>query len=134
VARLEAPTEQLLAARLCWLLGSQRADLGQRSAAISLLESARRTYAATGAPGMVRRVEATLAGLGSSVVPTAPASLADGLLTAAELRVATAVRSGMSNREIAEALFLSVKTVEFHLGNIFRKLGVHNRTQLATHH
>jgi DNA-binding CsgD family transcriptional regulator len=37
----------------------------------------------------------------------------------------------MTNREVATTLFVSVKTVEFHLGNIYRKLGVRNRTQLA---
>ena len=37
----------------------------------------------------------------------------------------------MSNREAAEALFLSPRTVEYHLGNAFRKLGVHGRGALA---
>ena len=37
----------------------------------------------------------------------------------------------MSNKEIAAALFLSPKTVEFHLGRIFRKLGVRTRAELV---
>ena len=37
----------------------------------------------------------------------------------------------MSNREVAEALFLSTRTVEYHLGNIYRKLEVHGRGALA---
>ncbi|WP_155371183.1 helix-turn-helix domain-containing protein [Catellatospora vulcania] len=52
-------------------------------------------------------------------------------LTEAETRVAQAVAGGRSNREVAALLGVSAKTVEFHLGNIFRKLGVRNRTELA---
>jgi DNA-binding CsgD family transcriptional regulator len=54
----------------------------------------------------------------------------DGALTAQELRVAAAVQRGASNRDIAADLFLSPKTVEFHLRQIYRKLDVHSRTQL----
>jgi DNA-binding CsgD family transcriptional regulator len=54
----------------------------------------------------------------------------DSALTAQELRVAAAVRRGASNRDIAADLFLSPKTVEFHLRQIYRKLDVHSRTQL----
>lgn len=52
-------------------------------------------------------------------------------LTPQERRVAAAVVTGASNREVAAELFLSPKTIEFHLGQIYRKLGVHSRTQLA---
>ncbi len=55
----------------------------------------------------------------------------DGALTPQELRVAAAVRGGASNRDIAASLFLSPKTVEFHLRQIYRKLGVSSRTQLV---
>ena len=50
-----------------------------------------------------------------------------------ELAVARAVAQGRSNREVAELLFLSPKTVEYHLGSAYRKLGVHGRAAL-THH
>jgi DNA-binding CsgD family transcriptional regulator len=52
-------------------------------------------------------------------------------LTPQERRVAEAVSHGGSTREVAEALVLSPRTVEFHLANVYRKLGVHNRAQLA---
>ena len=52
-------------------------------------------------------------------------------LSQAELRVVEAVASGMTNREAAAALFLSVKTVDFHLQQVYRKLGVRSRTELA---
>ena len=55
----------------------------------------------------------------------------DSALTPQELRVAAAVRRGASNRDIAADLFLSPKTVEFHLRQIYRKLDVHSRTQLV---
>jgi DNA-binding NarL/FixJ family response regulator len=38
--------------------------------------------------------------------------------------------SGLSNREIAQALFVTLRTVEMHMSNVFRKLGVRARTQL----
>jgi DNA-binding CsgD family transcriptional regulator len=55
----------------------------------------------------------------------------DRALTPQELRVAAAVQRGLSNRDIAADLFLSPKTVEFHLRQIYRKLDVHSRTQLV---
>ncbi len=52
-------------------------------------------------------------------------------LTPAEYQVARVVATGVSTREAATQLFLSPKTVEFHLSKVFRKLGVTNRAQLA---
>jgi len=49
-------------------------------------------------------------------------------LTAKEQRVLSLLADGMTNRELAEALFLSEKTIKWHLRNIFEKLGVENRT------
>jgi DNA-binding CsgD family transcriptional regulator len=54
-----------------------------------------------------------------------------GRLTPQEFQVAQYVARGLSNREVATAMFLSVKTVEYHLGNTFNKLGVHRRSQLT---
>ncbi len=55
----------------------------------------------------------------------------DDDLTPQELRVAAAVRRGASNREIATELFLTPKTIEFHLHQIYRKLDLHSRSQLV---
>jgi DNA-binding NarL/FixJ family response regulator len=52
-------------------------------------------------------------------------------LTSQETRVALLVARGLSNREIAAALFLSPKTVEHHLASVFRKRGFRSRTQVA---
>ncbi|MGH2987365.1 MAG: helix-turn-helix transcriptional regulator, partial [Solirubrobacterales bacterium] len=53
-------------------------------------------------------------------------------LTAQEMRVALAVARGAKNREVAAELYLSPKTIEFHLGRVYRKLGIHSRAELAT--
>jgi DNA-binding NarL/FixJ family response regulator len=51
-------------------------------------------------------------------------------LTAQEARIARMARDGASNREIATQLFLSHKTVQYHLHKVYAKLGISNRTQL----
>jgi DNA-binding NarL/FixJ family response regulator len=55
-----------------------------------------------------------------------------GELTAQEVQVALAVAEGKTNREVAAALFLSPKTVEVHLGQIYEKLGLRSRTELVS--
>jgi DNA-binding CsgD family transcriptional regulator len=52
-------------------------------------------------------------------------------LTPQELQVALIVARGASNKEAGAALFLSPKTIETHLGRVYRKLGVRTRTELA---
>jgi DNA-binding NarL/FixJ family response regulator len=52
-------------------------------------------------------------------------------LTERELDVALLVVQGASNREAADQLYLSVRTVEVHLGRVFRKLGVRSRVELT---
>ncbi|WP_272475882.1 helix-turn-helix transcriptional regulator [Baekduia alba] len=53
-------------------------------------------------------------------------------LTAHELQIARLVAYGMTNREVAAKLFLSPKTIEYHLSQIYRKLDLRSRTQLAS--
>lgn len=53
-------------------------------------------------------------------------------LTPRELEVLDLVAQGRSNAQIAQELFVTTKTVKYHLGSIFTKLGVHNRTEAAT--
>jgi DNA-binding CsgD family transcriptional regulator len=54
-----------------------------------------------------------------------------GALTPSERRIAELAATGQQNREIAESLFVTTATVEFHLRNSYRKLGISSRTQLA---
>ena len=80
-------------------------------------------------------VAASLARLVAGVSDSRKRRAADGGplsgLTSQEMRVAQLVRHGLTNREAAMALFLTPKTVEYHLRNAFAKLGVTSRTQLA---
>jgi DNA-binding CsgD family transcriptional regulator len=52
-------------------------------------------------------------------------------LTATEARVAALAASGMTNREVAAAAFLSPKTVEANLSRVYRKLAIHSRAELG---
>jgi DNA-binding CsgD family transcriptional regulator len=54
-------------------------------------------------------------------------------LTAQELRIALQAAEGKTNRQIGATLFLSPKTVEFHLGRVYRKLGIGSRAELIRH-
>jgi DNA-binding NarL/FixJ family response regulator len=61
-----------------------------------------------------------------------PRSALAGLLTAREIEVAQLAALGLSNKAIARRLALSDGTVKIHIYNVFRKTGLHNRTELAT--
>jgi DNA-binding NarL/FixJ family response regulator len=60
-----------------------------------------------------------------------PAADALASLTPAEIRVARMAGAGMKNREIADELRVSIKAVEYHLANTFRKLGIRSRIDLV---
>jgi DNA-binding CsgD family transcriptional regulator len=64
-------------------------------------------------------------------VPREPKPAGVEQLTAQELQVARLVTAGSTNREAAAALFLSPKTIDFHLRNVYRKLGLRSRTELS---
>ena len=52
-------------------------------------------------------------------------------LTPAELRVAELAAEGLSNRQLAQELFVTIKTVETQLGHAYAKLGIHTRRELG---
>ena len=75
-------------------------------------ERARRELAATGETARKRTVETS------------------GQLTAQETQIARLARDGLSNPEIGARLFISARTVQYHLGKVFTKLGISSRSQL----
>jgi DNA-binding CsgD family transcriptional regulator len=119
---IEAPFEE---ARTRLLRGEHRLREGEEADGAVDLAAARTVFDRLGA-----RAWSTRASSARGEVTGAGRSL-QSRLTEAELRVALAVGHGLSNRQAAEELFLSIKTVDFHLQGIYRKLGVRNRTQLA---
>lgn len=111
-------------------LGRCLARQHQRKAAITAVREAADIFAALGARPFVLAARSELTALGvhprNGGDPVLPG------LTAQELRVARAVAGGLSNREVAARLYLSPKTVEYHLVSVFAKLGVSSRHQLAS--
>jgi DNA-binding CsgD family transcriptional regulator len=59
-----------------------------------------------------------------------PTGRLDDELTAHEAQIARLARDGLTNPEIGGRLFLSARTVQYHLGNVFAKLGISSRSQL----
>ena len=118
-----------VAARTRALLGRALLAAGDVAAARSTLRDAAHELAAAGWDSFAATARDDLARCDQEARRLAP-RITD-VLTAQELQVARVVAAGASNREIAEQLFLSTKTVEFHLRNVFRKLGVRNRSELA---
>ena len=99
------------------------------------LELAAREFDELGASSYCLQVEAQLRQLGRTIHRrTRPGQTSEGgvaSLTGRELEVAELVVDRRTNREIAEELFLSTKTVETHMRNIFNKLGVSSRVEVA---
>lgn len=96
------------------------------------LRSARETFEALGARGWAAQAGAELVAAGER--PRGgrtglPALLRE--LTEQERRIAFVVAEGATNREAAASLFLSPKTIGYHLGKVYEKLGVRSRTELA---
>jgi len=89
------------------------------------LTKALEIFEGLGATVWADRTRAELARIGGR----APSSVA---LTPTEERVAALVATGSTNREVADALFVSVHTVEANLKRIYRKLGIRSRTELAS--
>lgn len=76
------------------------------------------------------RVQRLLGRLGEK--PRLPAGGPADRLTVSERRVADLAASGLTNRQIAEQLFVTVKAVEWHLSNVYRKLGIRSRSRLPS--
>ena len=121
---IPAPFE---AARSRLYRGERLLEAGANAAAAGDLREALGSFDRLGAAAFAERTRVLL---GEPVATRSAVSLAD-LLTPGELRVALAVAKGATNREVGADLFVSVKTVDYHLQNVYRKLGLRSRTELA---
>ncbi len=114
-------------ARTRLLYGEALRRMKRRNEAREQLNAATSAFGAVGAQGWERRAREELRAAGAKLPRVASAMP----LTAQEERIAKLVAEGLSNKEIAGRLVISTKTVEGHLRNIFEKLGVTSRTQVA---
>ena len=101
---------------------------GHRAVAREPLRRALDLATQCGATPVVEQARTELAAAGGR--PRHPALTGPGALTPSEQRVAELAATGATNREIAQRLFVSPKTVEVHLSATYRKLGITTRTQL----
>jgi len=129
-ARRLASAAPLGCARAQLAEGRALAAAGQRERALAALNAAEAAFGRFGA--LRRRDEAAreLRRLGRRVLRPARGPLA-GPLTAREGEIAELVAAGRTNREVAEQLVLSTRTIEAHLRSIYGKLGVRSRVELA---
>jgi ATP/maltotriose-dependent transcriptional regulator MalT len=108
--------------------GRRLRSVGDRPAAIAQLERAHHLFSDLGADPFIQACTAELLALEVSVSADAPAGLG---LSRAELAVARLVATGLTNKEVAGQLYVSVKTVEYHLRNCFMKLDIASRRELT---
>lgn len=120
--------DQFVVARTQLLYGEWLRRQGERRSARSELGAALEIFEKYGAAPWAERARGELRASGAVLRSRPDPGLE---LTAAELRVALLAADGLTNREICNQLYLSPKTVEFHLGRIYRKLNVRSRTELA---
>ncbi|WP_327301301.1 ATP-binding protein [Streptomyces goshikiensis] len=125
LAGLTAPVEH---ARTLLALGAAIRRTGDRSEARHRLTTALELARNCGAAALEQEIGAELRLTGARLSPAAGETVS---LTPAEHRVAQQASAGLTNREIAQALFITVKTVEWHLGQAYSKLGIRKRAELT---
>jgi DNA-binding CsgD family transcriptional regulator len=132
VGTLELAEGRLEHARSVLELGAALRRAGERVEARDVLREALDATARVGASGLADRAHAELVAAGAR--PRRDRRLLSGResLTASEDRVAALAAEGLTNREIAQRLFVTVKAVQWHLRNVYRKLDVGSRGELPT--
>lgn len=120
---------QLAQAEALGALGAAQRRANHRAEARETLREARELAHRCGAVGLEERIHEELVVAGARPQRIALAGIES--LTAAERRVAELAADGLRNREIAETLFVTLKTVEVHLGRTYGKLGIRGRSQLG---
>jgi DNA-binding CsgD family transcriptional regulator len=102
--------------------------IGDRKGAVAQLRTAHQLFANVGAEPFLNRVEADL--VASGLRPDARSARSPLDLTEREQDVVALVARGLTNREAASELYISDKAVEYHLRNVFGKLGISSRREL----
>jgi DNA-binding CsgD family transcriptional regulator len=127
-AMLETVLAPLELARVRCDLGAALRAAGQRNEARTILDQAHALAKAIGAVRIADRAAEELAAAG--VRPRREPTSGLAALTPSERRVAELAAAGQTNREIAQSLFVTEKTVETHLGHVYDKLSVRSRRKL----
>jgi DNA-binding CsgD family transcriptional regulator len=121
-------------ARSHLLYGEWLRQQGRRMDARQQLRTAHQLLAEMGMEAFAERARRELRATGETgrtrAAPAARATGAAGGLTAQETQVARLAREGLSNPEIGARLFISPRTAQYHLSNVFTKLGISSRSQL----
>jgi DNA-binding CsgD family transcriptional regulator len=111
-------------------LAEALAAAGDRAEAIGVARLAREQAEAMGAGLITARLDALERRIGSASAPSVVPRELSGL-TARERQVLALIAQGLSNKQIADQLFISIKTASVHVSNILRKLGAASRTEAA---
>jgi DNA-binding CsgD family transcriptional regulator len=129
VTTLRRSPSVLELARALTDLGAALRRAGRRAEAREPLREGLQLAGECGAQRLAALAERELRAAGAK--PRRLAFSGTDSLTASELRIAEMAASGLTNQQVAEALFVTAKTVENHLGRIYQKLGIHSRERLA---
>ena len=116
-------------ARTELVYGERLRRAGRRLDSREQLRAALDEFERLGASSWAERAREELRASGETARKRDPALVDE--LTPRELEIALQVADGGTNKEVAARLFLSPKTVELHLGRVYRKLGIRSRTELA---
>jgi DNA-binding NarL/FixJ family response regulator len=129
MARLSCTLARLHLARAHLLYGEWLRGERRRLDARDQLRTAREMFLSMGAEAFADRAARELLATGERAPK--PRVETGSRLTAQEAQIARLANKGLSNQEIGARLFLSRRTVEYHLHKVFTKLGIGSRTELA---
>jgi len=128
IERLGRNRVRVALARAHLLYGEWLRRLHQRLDAREQLRIAHQLYSSMGMEGFAERARRELLATGETVHKRSVQTR--GELTAQELQIARLAKNGLSNPEIGARLFISARTVQYHLGKVFTKLAISSRSQL----
>jgi DNA-binding CsgD family transcriptional regulator len=128
IERLGRTRIRVALARAHLLYGEWLRRQRQRTDAREQLRVAHQLYSSMGMEGFAERARRELLATGERVRKRSVKTR--GELTAQEMQIARLAKNGLSNPEIAARLFISARTVQYHLGKVFAKLAISSRSQL----